>query len=43
MWEVREIERKEAGESAGLPGLLCMGIMDVGFQQDEKVWKTRTS
>ena len=33
--EVREIGRKEAGESRGFP-ILCMGIMRDVFQMEEK-------
>ena len=33
--EVREIGRKEAGESRGFP-ILCMGIMEDVFQMDGK-------
>ena len=33
--EVREIGRKEAGESRGIP-ILCMGIMEDDFQIEEK-------
>ena len=32
--EVREIGRKEAGESRGFP-ILCMGIMEDVFQMDQ--------
>ena len=33
--EVREIDRKEAGESRGFP-ILCMGIMEDVFQMEGK-------
>ena len=33
--EVREIGRKEAGESRGFP-ILCMGITKAVFQMEEK-------
>ena len=33
--EVREIGRKEAGESRGIP-ILCMGIMEDVFQMEGK-------
>ena len=33
--EVREIGRKEAGESRGFP-ILCMGIMEDVFQMERK-------
>ena len=33
--EVREIDRKEAGESRGFP-ILCTGIMEDVFQMDGK-------
>ena len=33
--EVREIGRKEAGESRGFP-ILCMGIMEYVFQMEGK-------
>ena len=33
--KVREIGRKEAGESRGLP-ILCMGIMEDVFQTERK-------
>ena len=33
--EVREIDRKEAGESRGFP-ILCMGIMEDVFQMERK-------
>ena len=33
--EVREIGRKEAGESRGLP-ILCMGIIEEVFQMEGK-------
>ena len=33
--EVREIGRKEAGESRGFP-ILCMGIIEDVFQMEEK-------
>ena len=36
--EVREIGRKEAGESRGLP-ILCMGIMEDVFQMEGKECK----
>ena len=35
MQEVREIGRKEAGESRGFP-ILCMGIMEDVFQMEGK-------
>ena len=35
MQEVREIGRKEAGESRGFP-ILCMGIMENVFQMEGK-------
>ena len=38
--EVREIDRKEAGESRGFP-ILCMGIMEDVFQMEEKECKDR--
>ena len=36
--EVREIGRKEAGESRGFP-ILCMGIMEDVFQMEGKECK----
>ena len=33
--EVREIDRKEAGESRGFP-ILCMGIIEDVFHMEEK-------
>ena len=36
--EVREIDRKEAGESGGFP-ILCMGIMKDVFQMEGKECK----
>ena len=39
MQEVREIGRKEAGESRGFP-ILCMGIIDV-FQMEGKKCKVQ--
>ena len=38
MKEVREIGRKEAGESRGFP-ILCMGIIEDVFQMEEKECK----
>ena len=35
MQEVREIGRKEAGESRGIP-VLCMGIIEDVFQMERK-------
>ena len=34
--EVREIDRKEAGESRGFP-ILCMGIIEDVFQMEGKI------
>ena len=36
--EVREIGRKEAGESRGFPNL-CMGMIEDVFQMEEKEWE----
>ena len=36
--EVREIDRKEAGESRGFP-ILCLGIMEDVFQMEGKECK----
>ena len=36
--EVREIDRKEAGESRGFP-ILCMGIIEDVFQMEGKECK----
>ena len=36
--EMREIGRKEAGESRGFP-ILCMGIIEDVFQMEEKECK----
>ena len=38
MQEVREISRKEAGESRGFP-ILCMGIIEDVFQMEGKECK----
>ena len=38
--EVREISRKEAGESRSFP-ILCMGIIEDIFQMDGKDVETR--
>ena len=38
MQEVREIGRKEAGESRGFP-ILCMGIIEDVFQMEGKECK----
>ena len=38
--EVREIGRKEAGESRGFP-ILCMGIMEGIFQMEGKECKVQ--
>ena len=40
MQEVREIGRKEAGESRGFP-ILCMGIMEDVFQMEGKECKVQ--
>ena len=40
MQEVREIDRKEAGESRGFP-ILCMGIMEDVFQMEGKECKVK--
>ena len=38
MQEVREMGRKEDVEEVGFPGL-WMGMIVVGFQQEEQVWE----
>ena len=38
MQEVREMGRKEDGEEVGFSGL-WMGMIEVGFQQEGKVWE----
>ena len=38
--EVREIGRKEAGESRGFP-ILCMGIIEDVFQMEGKEYKVQ--
>ena len=40
MQEVREIGRKEAGESRGFP-ILCMGIMENVFQMEGNEYKVQ--